>query len=131
MPVIKRYANRKLYDTEASQYITLDHIARMIRQDENVQVIDNGTSEDVTAQTLAQLIFELEKKHKGFLPRDLLANLIQIGGDRVASLHLPSLETVLERALITQGLPSRESYQKLLQQLEDLEKKLKDLEDNP
>ncbi len=77
MPLIKRYANRKLYDTEAKRYITLDGIAELIRQEHEVKVIDHETGEDITAVTQAQIIFEQERKIKGGLPRALLTNLIQ------------------------------------------------------
>lgn len=87
MLLIKRYANRKLYDTDAKQYITLDGIAELIRKGEEVHVIDNETGEDLTAITLTQIIFELEKKQNGFLPRSLLNDLIQAGGDRLSSLQ--------------------------------------------
>jgi polyhydroxyalkanoate synthesis repressor PhaR len=87
MPIIKRYPNRKLYDTEAKQYITLDRIAEMIRDNIEVQVTDYATGEDVTALTLTQIIFEQEKKHNNFLPSTLLANLIQAGGDRLTTLQ--------------------------------------------
>lgn len=82
MPLIKRYPNRKLYDTEAKQYITLEGIADLIRQGEEVRVVDNASGEDLTALTLSQVIFELEKKQSGFLPRSVLAGLIQAGGGR-------------------------------------------------
>ena len=87
MLLIKRYANRKLYDTDAKQYITLDGIAELIRKGEEVHVIDNETGEDLTAITLTQIIFELEKKQNGFLPRSLLNDLIQAGGNRLSSLQ--------------------------------------------
>lgn len=87
MPVIKRYPNRKLYDTEAKQYITLDAIAELIRQGEEVQVTDHASGEDLTAVTLTQIIFEQEKKQSGFLPRSVLAGLIQAGGDRFNALQ--------------------------------------------
>jgi polyhydroxyalkanoate synthesis repressor PhaR len=77
MPLIKRYANRKLYDTEAKRYITLDGIAELIRREQEVKVIDHETGEDITAVTQAQIIFEQERKIKGGLPRVLLTNLIQ------------------------------------------------------
>jgi polyhydroxyalkanoate synthesis repressor PhaR len=87
MPVIKRYPNRKLYDTEAKQYITLDGIADLIRKGEEVHVVDNATGEDLTALTLTQIILEEEKKQSGFLPRNVLAGLIQAGGDRFNALQ--------------------------------------------
>ncbi len=92
--LIKRYPNRKLYDTEAKQYITLDGIADLIRRGEEIQVIDNATGEDLTTLTLTQIIMELEKKKSGFLPRNFLAGVIQAGGDTL---------TVLQKNLATIG----------------------------
>src|SRR5471030_2495155 len=60
--VIKRYTNRKLYDTVESRYVTLDEIAQMIKAGAEVKIIDNRTKEDLTSVTLAQIIFEEEKK---------------------------------------------------------------------
>lgn len=87
MLVIKRYPNRKLYDTEAKQYITLEGVAELIRADEEVQVIDHVSEEDLTALTLAQIIFEQEKKRNGLLPLSVLSGLIQAGGDRLNALQ--------------------------------------------
>ena len=82
--VVKRYANRKLYDTRESRYVTLDQIADMIRQGEDVKVVDNNTKEDLTSVTLAQIIFEEEKKKHSFLPLAALRKIIESGGE---SLH--------------------------------------------
>ena len=87
MTKIKRYPNRKLYDTEAKQYITLDGIADLIRQGKDVTVVDYGSGEDLTALTLTQIILEQEKKQSGLLPRSILAGLIQTGGDRLNALQ--------------------------------------------
>ncbi len=87
MPVIKRYPNRKLYDTDAKRYITLDGIAELIRKGEEVQVIDHTTDEDLTAVTLTQIIFEQEKKKGGFLPTSVLTSLVQAGGETVNTLR--------------------------------------------
>jgi polyhydroxyalkanoate synthesis repressor PhaR len=87
MPLIKRYPNRKLYDTEAKQYITLDEIAEVIRQGEQVRVVDHATGEDLTAVTLSQVILEQEKRRSGFLPQSVLAGLIQAGGERMSALR--------------------------------------------
>jgi len=87
MPLIKRYPNRKLYDTEAKQYITLEGIAVLIRQGEEVTVIDHATGEDLTTLTLTQIIVEQEKKQSGVLSRSVLAGLIQAGGDRLSALQ--------------------------------------------
>ncbi len=87
MLVIKRYPNRKLYDTKAKKYITLDGIAQLIRQGEEVVVIDHATDEDLTAVTLTQIIFEQEKKKGGFLPQTILTELVRAGGDKMSSLR--------------------------------------------
>jgi polyhydroxyalkanoate synthesis repressor PhaR len=76
--VIKRYANRKLYDTERSCYVTLDEIAQMVKDGEDVRVVDNKTKDDLTAITLAQIIVEEEKKVSR-MPLKLLRNIIQSG----------------------------------------------------
>ena len=87
MPVIKRYPNRKLYDTEAKRYITLDGIAELIRDGAEVQVVDHTTDEDLTAVTLTQIIFEQEKRHSGFLPKSVLTGLVRAGGDTLNTLR--------------------------------------------
>jgi polyhydroxyalkanoate synthesis repressor PhaR len=84
MPLIKRYANRKLYDTESKRYITLDGIAEMIRQQQDVKVIDHETGEDITALTQAQIIFEQERKLRSGIPHTVFTNLIQTGSDTFA-----------------------------------------------
>jgi len=81
MPTIKRYPNRKLYDTEAKRYVTLENITQMIHAGHEVQVVDHETGEDLTNLTLSQIIFEQEKKGSGLLPRALLTNLIRAGED--------------------------------------------------
>ena len=78
--IIKRYTNRKLYDTVESRYVTLDEIAAMIRAGGEVKVIDNRTREDLTSITLAQIIFEQEKKSSQTSLSTLLG-LIRQGGD--------------------------------------------------
>jgi polyhydroxyalkanoate synthesis repressor PhaR len=84
MPLIKRYANRKLYDTESKRYITLDGIAEMIRQQQDVKVIDHETGEDITALTQAQIIFEQERKLRSGIPRTVFTNIIQTGSDTLS-----------------------------------------------
>jgi len=87
MPIIKRYPNRKLYDTEAKQYITLEGIAALIRQEQEIRVIDHATGEDLTAVTLTQVILEQEKRQNGFLPQTVLTGLIRAGGERLSTLR--------------------------------------------
>jgi PHB/PHA accumulation regulator DNA-binding domain len=67
--VIKRYSNRKLYDTQDSRYVTLLQIAEMVRGGEEVQIIDNNTKDDLTEVTLAQIIYEEQKAHSRNVPQ--------------------------------------------------------------
>jgi polyhydroxyalkanoate synthesis repressor PhaR len=179
MPVVKRYPNRKLYDTEAKRYVTLDGIADLIRSGHDVEVLDHTTGEDLTALTLSQVIFEQQKKHNGFLPYSVLTGLIQAGGDTLAHLRqtlsaslglsrqvddeierriqsmvsrgkltpeegnalreglllersTPSAESWpdardLERLLAERGVPSREDFQLVVDQLDVLAAKLEEL----
>lgn len=87
MIIVKRYPNRKLYNTSAKQYITLEGVAHLIREGEEVQILDHATGEDLTALTLTQIIFEQEKKEGGFLPRSVLTGLVQSGGQTLSTLR--------------------------------------------
>jgi polyhydroxyalkanoate synthesis repressor PhaR len=78
--LIKRYANRKLYNTETSRYITLKGIAELIETGREVRVIDNETGEDITSVTLSQILVDSERTNKS-VPGTLLSELIQRGGD--------------------------------------------------
>lgn len=80
---IKRYRNRKLYNTQSKRYITLEEIENLIKKREEVKVIDNQTGNDITGTTLSQIIFELEKNHAGFLPISILISMVQSGGHRI------------------------------------------------
>ncbi len=82
--VIKRYQNRKLYDTEASAYVTLDDIAQMIKDGEDVKVVDNKTKKDLTSLTLTQIVFEEEKKQQSILPLAALKRIIASGGESIS-----------------------------------------------
>ncbi len=80
MVLIKRYANRKLYNTETSRYITLKGIAELIEQGAEVRVVDNETGEDITSVALSQILVDNERAQRA-VPRGLLSDLIQRGGD--------------------------------------------------
>jgi polyhydroxyalkanoate synthesis repressor PhaR len=86
MVVIKRYPNRKLYDTTAKQYITLDGVAELVRQGSEIKVVDNATGEDLTAFTLTQIILEQEKKRDGLLTHSFLTDLIRTRGEQISAL---------------------------------------------
>ncbi len=81
--VIKRYSNRKLYDTKDSRYVTLLQIAEMVRGGEEVQIIDNNTKDDLTEVTLAQIIYEEQKSHARNVPLQTLKELIVTRTERV------------------------------------------------
>lgn len=83
--VIKRYANRKLYDTRESRYVTLPQIAELVRNGEDVQIIDNRTKENLTSITLAQIIYESEKSAEASSKQGVktLRDLIQLGGEKL------------------------------------------------
>jgi len=81
--VIKRYSNRKLYDTKDSRYVTLLQIAEMVRGGEEVQIIDNNTKDDLTEITLAQIIYEEQKAHSRSVPLQTLKELIHARTEKV------------------------------------------------
>jgi len=77
--LIKRYGNRKLYDTQESRYVTLEAIASFVKQGEEVRVLDNESGEDLTAVTFAQIILEEERRNNGLLPLPILRKIIEQG----------------------------------------------------
>ena len=81
--VIKRYTNRKLYDTVESRYVTLDEIADMVKQGVEVKIVDNRTKEDLTSVTLAQIVFEEEKKTTR-MPLSVLREIIRRPGEQIS-----------------------------------------------
>jgi polyhydroxyalkanoate synthesis repressor PhaR len=81
--IIKRYSNRKLYDTKDSRYVTLLQIAEMVRAGEEVQIIDNNTKDDLTEVTLAQIIYEEQKAHSRSVPLQTLKDLIHARTEKV------------------------------------------------
>ena len=111
--IVKRYANRKLYDTERSCYVTLEDISVMIKAGDEVRVIDNKSGEDLTSVTLAQIIFETEKKNS-FMPLSLLRGLIQDGGDAIGEFARDRVDRVQAKAAEV-----KESAHKLRNEWED------------
>lgn len=145
MKVIKRYQNRKLYDTEDSCYVTLEDIRDMIKEGLEIQVIDNATKEDLTSVTFAQIIFEEEKKTKGMLPLNTFKQIIASGGEVLKEIVQKSWESGLKeikqvRTFVDKQIkPTVESVQsiptvanevrQLRAKIEMLEKKLKEYEE--
>jgi polyhydroxyalkanoate synthesis repressor PhaR len=85
--IIKRYANRKLYDTVQKEYITLNGLSKLIREGAEIQVIDNESGEDLTARTLTQIILEQENLGSSLISKSFLTNLIRTGEDQIATLQ--------------------------------------------
>jgi polyhydroxyalkanoate synthesis repressor PhaR len=95
--IIKRYSNRKLYDTTHSRYVTLDQIGELVRSGEEVKIIDNSSKEDLTSVTLAQIIFEEEKRKKSFLPLGTLKSILQSSGEQIQEFARSIKEGAAER----------------------------------
>ena len=87
--IIKRYPNRKLYDTDSSSYVTLDQIEQMVKEGDDLKIIDNSNGEDITHVTLAHIIFEQEKAKQRMLPLSALRGIIQSGEDFINRLQSP------------------------------------------
>ena len=93
--VVKKYANRRLYNTETSSYITLDNLADMVRQGRDFVVYDAKTGEDITRGVLTQIIVEEEGKGRALLPTAFLRQLIGFYGDQMQSLVPRFLEQAM------------------------------------
>lgn len=94
--IIKKYANRRLYNTRSSSYITLDHLAKMTREDVDYKVIDAKTGADITHQILTQIIMEEESSGEQMLPVNFLRQLISMYGNSMQSLIPHYLEASME-----------------------------------
>ncbi len=95
--IIKKYANRRLYNTESSTYITLEHLAEMVRQKREFKVVDAKSGEDITHGVLTQIIMEEEASGgQSMLPVNFLRQLIGMYGDSMQSLVPQYLEASLE-----------------------------------
>lgn len=131
--LIKRYESRKLYDTEESRYVSLEEIASWIRQGQEVRVVDNATSNDVTSQTLAQIILDEGRRGTSFIPSDLLHELVRMG-ERAVTTGVEQVQHGLDRlvqASIDRLAPVRkvrEEMASLRSRLEQLESSLSQLE---
>jgi polyhydroxyalkanoate synthesis repressor PhaR len=93
---IKKYANRRLYDTSQSKYVTLEDLCLMIKSGEEFVVHDAKTGEDLTRQVLTQIIFEQESKGYNMLPISFLKNIIRFYDDSLRSILPSYLETMME-----------------------------------
>jgi polyhydroxyalkanoate synthesis repressor PhaR len=94
--VIKKYANRRLYNTETSSYITLDLLSQMTREGREFIVVDAKTGEDITHNVLTQIIMEEEQRGKNMLPVNFLRQLIAMYGDSMQAMVPQYLEASME-----------------------------------
>lgn len=139
---IKRYNNRKLYDTESSEYVSLSDIATLVRDGETVKVVDNTTGEDLTAQTLTQIILEEGKDGRNVIPSDLLHKLLRrseemfdTGIDQIRSTVDDVMQSSLGRLKRLVQSPRAQELAELRSQLRQLEHQLslllEDLDEDP
>ena len=94
--IIKKYANRRLYNTAKSSYVTLDHLSTMVREGEDFVVYDAKTGEDITRSVLTQIIFEEEAKGTSMLPTTFLRQIIRLYGDALQGFVPGYLEASME-----------------------------------
>jgi polyhydroxyalkanoate synthesis repressor PhaR len=127
MILIKRYSNRKLYDTNQKKYIALSDVQQMIQSGQEIQVINNDTGDDITSQTLVEIIAGVEKNLNGFLPKQLLMSLIRMGQDRVTSMQHNILDEYIRAFLNEANIPSRVDIDLLQEQLNQLTEQLDSL----
>lgn len=134
--LIKRYGSRKLYDTEESRYVSLEEIGAWIRDGQEIRVVDNDTSEDVTAQTLTQVILDEGRRGTSFPPKEILHELIR-RGERLFSDGVGHLQQGVDRLLqasvdrLGPVRQIREETSLLRRRLEELEASLARLEETP
>lgn len=131
--LIKRYGSRKLYDTEESRYVSLDEVTGWIRAGQHVRVVDNDSGDDVTNQTLTQIISHLGRAGRSPVPSEMLHELIRRGSEAVSS-GVDNLQQGMGRLLqasVDRLGPVRELKQEtatLRERLESLEASLRDLD---
>src|SRR6202034_4176866 len=101
--VIKKYANRRLYNTQTSSYVTLDHLAAMVKSGTEFEVQDARTGEDITRSVLTQIIFEEEAKGQSLLPIKFLRQLIRFYGDSLQTFVPGYLDMSMESFTKNQG----------------------------
>ncbi len=149
--LIKKYANRKLYDTRTSQYITLDGISRLVREGHDIEVIDRETGSDLTALILSQVVMGEEKRGRAPVSgdngrpasdrRQALLDYVRRTLNAPAALVTSEMERrrgeleelvdgAIERALERLNLPSRREMERLSERVEALSRKLDRIADS-
>lgn len=134
--LIKRYESRKLYDTEESRYVSLEEIAEFVRRGQEVRIVDNASGDDVTGQTLTQVILEEGRSGRSRLSPDLLHDLVR-RGEKALSTGVEQVQQGVDRlfqASIEKVAPlrrAREEMDMLRSRLDQLERSLSTLESGP
>jgi polyhydroxyalkanoate synthesis repressor PhaR len=111
--LLKKYTNRRLYDTEKSIYVTLDYVTNVIREGRQIVVVDAKTSEDVTASILTQIVLEESRKKNYLLPIPLLYLIIQYGETVLSEFFEKYLEHTIKNYLLFRGFAD-DQYKKWL-----------------
>ena len=150
--LIKKYSNRKLYDTRARRYITLERIGALLREGDNIQVVDRTTGEDLTGITLSQVLLDSERKGLGAVPERVLQQLVKgpqealkeaVGAVRhsiregeaaiqraeVRAVRAPevAIEEALERTLRRLRIPTHRDFERLSRRIDQLADRVDDL----
>ncbi len=131
--LIKRYESRKLYDTEESRYVSLDEIGTFVRAGQEVRIVDNASDEDVTAQTLTQIILEEGRNGRTQLSTEMLHDLVR-KGEQAWKKGVQQVQTGVDRFVeasfdrLGPVRQAREEMEHLRSRLEELEGSLQDLE---
>src|SRR2546427_10038551 len=103
MRLVKRYGNRKLYDTSESRYVTLEEIGRWVKAGEEVKILENDSGDDLTAVTFAQIILEEERRKSGLLSLPMLRDIIRHG-----EAALPNIAATVDRGVeVLRSAPQR------------------------
>lgn len=126
MGTIRRYDSRKLYDPSASAYVSLEDVAARIRRGEEIEVLDNSTGENVTAQTLMQIILDEGRSGRGRLPAEVLHDLVRVSGEKISTGvgQVQGTMNKLMRASLDRLAPIREARRDIAR----LEERLRQLE---
>ena len=131
--LIKRYESRKLYDTEESRYVSLDQIADWVRQGQEVRVVDNASADDVTAQTLTQVILEEGRNGRSSVSSEVMHELVRFG-EKAWTSGVEHVQQGVDRVVqagfdrLAPVRQARAEMSRLRSRLEELEDSLSELE---
>ena len=119
--LLKKYTNRRLYETEKSIYVTLDYVTDIIRHGRKIKVVDAKTGEDVTSAILTQIVFEEARKKKYLLPTPLLYLIIQYGENVLTDFFEKYLEQTIKNYLLLHNIAD-DQFKKWLEYSESYSK---------